>query len=105
MPQGGRKIESYRRENMAEYDYDLLVIGAGAAGSTAATTAADNGVRVALVERDKIGGTCLNYGCDPTKTMLHIANLLYHADHADQFGIHHLDAKVEWPAVMARVHQ
>ncbi|HYL41974.1 MAG TPA: FAD-dependent oxidoreductase [Ktedonobacteraceae bacterium] len=90
---------------MAAYEYDLLVIGAGAAGSTAATTAADNGKRVALVERDKIGGTCLNYGCDPTKTMLHIANLLYHARHADQFGIHHLDAKVEWPAVMARVHQ
>jgi pyruvate/2-oxoglutarate dehydrogenase complex dihydrolipoamide dehydrogenase (E3) component len=60
---------------------------------------------VALVERDKIGGTCLNYGCDPTKTMLHIANLLYHAQHADQFGIHNLDAKVEWPAVMARVQQ
>jgi dihydrolipoamide dehydrogenase len=90
---------------MAAHEYDLLVIGAGAAGSTAATTAADNSKRVALVERDKIGGTCLNYGCDPTKTMLHIANLLYHAQHADQFGIHNLDAKVEWPAVMARVQQ
>src|SRR5258708_25793922 len=90
---------------MAAHEYDLLVIGAGAAGSTAATTAADNSKRIALVERDKIGGTCLNYGCDPTKTMLHIANLLYHAQHADQFGIHNLDAKVEWPAVMAPVPQ
>ncbi len=90
---------------MTTHEYDLLVIGAGAAGSTAATTAASNGKRVALVERDKIGGTCLNYGCDPTKTMLHIANLLYHAHHADQFGIHILDAKVEWNSVMDWVHQ
>ena len=52
---------------MANHEYDLLVIGAGAAGSTAATTAAGDGKRVALIERDKIGGTCLNYGCDPTK--------------------------------------
>lgn len=57
---------------MATQTYDLLVIGAGAAGSTAATTAASKGIRVALVERDKMGGTCLNYGCDPTKTMIHI---------------------------------
>ncbi len=50
--------------------YDLLVIGAGAAGSTAASTVAKDGTRVGLVERDKLGGTCLNYGCDPTKTLL-----------------------------------
>ena len=87
------------------YDYDLLVIGAGAAGSTAASTAAGEGIRVALVERDKIGGTCLNYGCDPTKTMIHIASLLYHARHADQFGLHISGAKVDWVSVMSWVHQ
>ena len=87
------------------YDYDLLVIGAGAAGSTAASTAAQNGMRVALVERDKIGGTCLNYGCDPTKAMIHIAGLLYHARHADQFGLRISEAKVDWTSVLSWVHQ
>ena len=87
------------------YDYDLLVIGAGAAGSTAASTAAQNGIRVALVERDKIGGTCLNYGCDPTKTMIHIAGLLYHAHQAEQFGLRISDAKAEWTSVMSWVQQ
>ena len=87
------------------YDYDLLVIGAGAAGSTAASTAAENGIRVALVERDKIGGTCLNYGCDPTKTMIHIAGLLYHAHHAEQFGLRISDAKADWASIMSWVQQ
>ena len=86
-------------------DYDLLVIGAGAAGSTAASTAAQNGIRVALVERDKIGGTCLNYGCDPTKTMIHIAGLLYHAHQAEQFGLRISDAKADWTSVMSWVQQ
>ena len=87
------------------YDYDLLVIGAGAGGSTAASTAAQNGIRVALVERDKIGGTCLNYGCDPTKTMIHVAGLLYHARHADRFGLRISEAKADWTSVLSWVHQ
>jgi dihydrolipoamide dehydrogenase len=47
---------------MAKHTYDLLVIGAGAAGSSAATTIHQNGIRSALVERNLLGGTCLNYG-------------------------------------------
>ena len=90
---------------MATETYDLLVIGAGAAGSTAASTAASNGTRVALIERDKIGGTCLNYGCDPTKTMIHIAKLLYRAQHADQYGLRIPNATADWPTVMAWVRQ
>jgi pyruvate/2-oxoglutarate dehydrogenase complex dihydrolipoamide dehydrogenase (E3) component len=92
---------------MAQQTYDLLVIGAGAAGSTAATTAAQQGARVALVECDKIGGTCLNYGCDPTKTMIHTARLLYHARHSEQFGLRiDPDARgYDWPDVMQYVHE
>ncbi len=90
---------------MAQYTYDLLVIGAGAAGNTAATTAAQNGTRVALVERDKIGGTCLNYGCDPTKTLIYIASLLHHAQHAEKYGLRIDDARSDWASVMSWVHQ
>src|SRR5437763_14759374 len=87
------------------YDYDLLVIGAGAAGSTAASTAAQNGIRVAMVERDKIGGTCLKYGCDPTKAMIHVAGLLYHARHAGRVGVRISEGKVEWTSGLAWVDQ
>jgi len=78
--------KTYIEESMAKKQYDLIVIGAGGAGSTAATTGASLGKRVALIERDKLGGTCLNYGCDPTKTLLNTANLLYHAQHASTLG-------------------
>lgn len=90
---------------MAEKEYDLIVIGAGGAGSTAATTAAGMGKRVALIERDKIGGTCLNYGCDPTKTLLHTAHTLYHAQHATELGLRIPKAEADWAAVQAHVRQ
>lgn len=81
--------------------YDLLVIGAGAAGNAAATHAAGNGARIALIERDKIGGTCLNYGCDPTKTLLHIAATLYQTHHADRYGLRIPPASFDWATVKA----
>lgn len=90
---------------MANQEYDLLVIGAGAAGSTAASTAAADGKRVALVERDKIGGTCLNYGCDPTKTLIYIADLLYKAHHAERFGLRIGEANFDWNSVLSWVQQ
>ena len=90
---------------MAKSEYDLIVIGAGGAGSTAATIAADMGKHVALIERDKLGGTCLNYGCDPTKTLLHTAHLLYHAQHASSLGLRIPHAAADWAAVQAHVRQ
>jgi pyruvate/2-oxoglutarate dehydrogenase complex dihydrolipoamide dehydrogenase (E3) component len=90
---------------MPKQAYDLLVIGTGAAGSTAASNAAQNGTRIALVERDSIGGTCLNYGCDPTKTLIHIAGMLYHARRADQFGLRISEASFEWASVITWLHQ
>src|SRR3989304_1812519 len=90
---------------MAENEYDLIVIGAGGAGSTAATAAVDMGKRVALIERDKLGGTCLNYGCDPTKTLLHTASVLDHACHASALGLRIPHAEADWAAVQAHVRQ
>ncbi|GAC1506393.1 MAG: FAD-dependent oxidoreductase [Ktedonobacteraceae bacterium] len=88
---------------MMKQHYDVLIIGAGAAGSTAATVAAEQGVRVALIERDEIGGTCLNYGCDPTKTLLFIADLLYQTQHARRYGLHIPTASVRWGEVQTYV--
>jgi pyruvate/2-oxoglutarate dehydrogenase complex dihydrolipoamide dehydrogenase (E3) component len=90
---------------MTTDEYDLIVIGAGGAGSTAAGNAAEMGKHVALIERDKLGGTCLNYGCDPTKTLLHTASVFYHASHASGLGLRISQAKVDWEVVQAHVRQ
>ena len=55
--------------------YDLVIIGAGPGGYEAAIEGARNGLKVALVEKQELGGTCLNRGCIPTKTLLHVSNL------------------------------
>ncbi len=68
--------------------YDLIVIGAGPGGYTAAIAAAQHGMKVALVEARKIGGTCLNRGCIPTKTLLHSANLFRDMKSCESLGIH-----------------
>ncbi|MFV0412239.1 MAG: dihydrolipoyl dehydrogenase [Oscillospiraceae bacterium] len=68
--------------------YDLVILGAGPGGYAGAIRAAQLGLAVALVEKDRVGGTCLNRGCVPTKALLHAAEL-YHeaAHHFEQFGI------------------
>ncbi len=85
--------------------YDLIVIGAGAAGSTAAFEARGRGARVAMVEQWKVGGTCLNAGCDPTKTLVRAAGVLHEARTAGRFGILVDDARADWPAVIDRVER
>ncbi len=84
--------------------YDAIIIGAGAAGSSAVNLLNDAGKRVALIERDDLGGTCLNYGCDPTKTMLHAAKLLRDAQHhAPDYGVHIDNATLDWEELLARI--
>ncbi|MFZ2516815.1 MAG: FAD-dependent oxidoreductase, partial [Candidatus Lutibacillus vidarii] len=58
-----------------QVDYDIVVLGAGSGGYACALRAAQLGLRVALIEKDKIGGTCLHVGCIPTKALLHAAEV------------------------------
>ena len=67
--------------------FDLVVIGAGTGGYAAAFRGAQLGLRVALVDKYKIGGTCLHIGCIPTKAMLESADLVDRIRHAGEFGI------------------
>lgn len=67
--------------------YDLVVIGAGWAGFSAAVYASELGFKTALIERDSLGGTCLNYGCIPTKTLLNTTKLLSQFKKSAKFGI------------------
>ncbi len=66
---------------------DLAVVGGGVGGYVAAIRASQLGLSVALVEKEKLGGHCLNYACIPSKTLIHIADLFYDAGHSDAFGI------------------
>ncbi|MCF7851999.1 MAG: dihydrolipoyl dehydrogenase [Simkaniaceae bacterium] len=68
-------------------EFDIAVIGAGPGGYVAAIKAAQSGKKVALIERDQLGGTCLNYGCIPTKTLIANADVVYNIKRASEFGI------------------
>lgn len=70
----------------AKQQFDVVVIGAGPGGYVAALRAVQNGKSVALIEREYIGGTCLNVGCIPTKTMVANAHMMHKLKVADQFG-------------------
>ena len=71
---------------MSEH-YQLLVIGAGPGGYVAALKAAQLGARVAVVEKHHLGGTCLNYGCIPSKALLSSAEMLHSVKHANKWGV------------------
>src|SRR5918993_199550 len=71
---------------MAE-TYDLIVLGSGPGGYVAAIRAAQLGLKTAIVEREVLGGICLNWGCIPTKALLRSAEIFHHIKHADAFGL------------------
>ncbi len=82
--------------------YDLAVIGAGSAGFSAAITAAEQGARVALIGHGTIGGTCVNVGCVPSKTMIRAAETLYQANAASRFSGIAGQAKItDWDKLIA----
>ncbi|MFA7566649.1 MAG: dihydrolipoyl dehydrogenase [Alkalispirochaeta sp.] len=72
---------------MAEYDYDLLVIGAGPGGYVAAIRASQLGLKSAVIEKDAPGGVCLNWGCIPSKALIHQAELMHGVDDIKKIGV------------------
>jgi pyruvate/2-oxoglutarate dehydrogenase complex dihydrolipoamide dehydrogenase (E3) component len=85
--------------------YNLVVIGAGTAGLVTAAGAAGLGARVALIERHLMGGDCLNVGCVPSKCVIRSARLAGDLRTAHQLGVRVGDARVDFPAVMARMRR
>lgn len=83
--------------------YDVAVLGGGPGGYAAALRAAQRGARVCCIERGRLGGTCLNVGCIPTKAMLHASELFWNIRHAGQFGFSVGATAVDGPAFMQRV--
>ena len=68
-------------------DFDLVVLGGGSGGYAAALRGAQLGLSVALIEKDKLGGTCLHRGCIPTKALLHAGEIADNSRHASEFGV------------------
>ncbi len=87
-------------------ELDLVIVGSGPGGYVAAIRAAQWGLKTAVVEKDgRLGGTCLNVGCIPTKALLFAADLHDYFRHGKTFGIESPDIKVQWDAVVAREQQ
>ena len=85
-----------------ENTYDCIVIGSGPGGYVAAIRAAQLGMKTAVVEKDKVGGRCLNYACIPAKALLRSADLLSEIRDADEFGLRVAGVEVDYAAVQAR---
>ena len=86
----------------AKAPYDVIVIGSGPGGYVAAIRAAQLGLRTACIERENLGGICLNWGCIPTKALLRSAEVFDHFKHAAEFGIKVSGVEADFPAMIQR---
>ena len=82
--------------------YDVIVVGSGPAGYVAAIRAAQLGYKTAIVERESLGGICLNWGCIPTKALLKSAQVFEYVSHAQNYGVTVGDFKADFPAIIKR---
>ena len=86
-------------------NYDMVVIGGGAAGMVLSASVSLMGGRACMIERNLIGGDCLYTGCVPSKAFLKAANVAHNARTAGEYGIEVTDIKVNFPKVMERMRE
>ena len=83
-------------------NYDIIVVGSGPGGYVTAIRASQLGLKTAIVEREELGGICLNWGCIPTKALLKSANVFEYLSHASDYGITVKDAKADFAGMVKR---
>ncbi len=96
-----RIYRNYRRP--PRFDYDLLIIGAGAAGLVSAYLGSALKAKVGLIERDRMGGECLHTGCVPSKSLIQSARLAHLIHRAGEFGLKVRESSVDFPSVFERI--
>src|SRR3546814_12553027 len=89
---------------MADTNYDLIVLGSGPGGYVAAIRAAQLGLKTAIVERENLGGICLNWGCIPTKALLRSAAIYHSMQHAGDYGLVAAQISADIDAVVKPSH-
>ena len=85
--------------------YDLAVLGAGPGGYVAAIRAAQLGLNTAIIDKDRLGGVCLNWGCIPTKALLKNAEIFYYIKNAERYGINIPEYTVDFETTINRSRQ
>lgn len=90
-----------RHKKPTDIDFDLIVVGTGSGGGVAAHMAAAKGKKVAVIEQEKLGGECPNYGCVPTKALLQAAEVYNTIKHAHNFGVKTANVSVDFTAIKA----
>jgi len=83
-------------------NYDVIVLGSGPGGYVSAIRASQLGLKVAVIEKESLGGICLNWGCIPTKALLKSAQVFEYINHAEDYGITVKDANADFPAIIKR---
>ena len=86
-------------------DYDFLIIGAGTGGMAAAKKAASYSLKVATIEKEKVGGTCLNRGCTPKKLMVYAADFALKESLAGSYGWQECNRQLDWSLLIKSIHQ
>ena len=86
-------------------DYDVVVIGGGSGGLVVASAAAQLNAKVALVEKDRLGGDCLWYGCVPSKSLIHSSRIAYEVKHSFRFGIYTNPPQIKFAEANAHVQR
>jgi dihydrolipoamide dehydrogenase len=84
---------------VADHNFDVVILGGGSGGYAAALRSAQLGKKVALIEKDKLGGTCLHRGCIPTKALLHSAEIADNVKEAGKYGVNASFGSIDMPAV------
>ncbi len=83
-------------------NYDIIVIGSGPGGYVTAIRASQLGFKTAIIEKEDLGGSCLNWGCSPTKALLKSAQVFKYINHAEDFGLNKVEASFDFPNVVQR---
>ena len=81
-------------------DFDVIVIGSGPGGYVTAIRASQLGFKVAIIEKENLGGICLNWGCIPTKALLKSAQVFNYMKHAEDYGLNKMEPTFVFPNIL-----